>query len=238
MRFVFKRVLLHTLVYASIALSAFASCTVPGNPIEAENCLSGNPLNDWYVEGAGSPNIEGFTTDISVNVGQTVFFKIATNAVDYRIDIYRLGYYQGNGARLIASVSPSASLPQAQPACLTDSSTGLTDCGNWGISASWAVPNAATSGIYFAKLVRLDTGEASPVVFIVRNDSSHSDILVQTSDPSWHAYSDYGGSSFYTGPILRAFKVSYNRPFHELGAYPWLFSAEYPNASMARSERL
>src|SRR5882762_5098388 len=226
-RFLFKRVSLHTLVYANIALSAFASCTAPKNQIEAENCLPGNPLADWYVDGVGSPNIAGFATDISVNVGQTVFFKIATNALDYRIDIYRLGYYQGNGARQIASVSPSVSLPQVQPACLTDGSTGLTDCGNWGISASWTVPDTTTSGVYFAKLVRLDTGEASPVVFIVRNDSGHSDVLVQTSDPTWYAYNDYGGSSLYAGPTIRAFKVSYNRPLHVYG-YTWLFSAEYP----------
>ena len=48
-----------------------------------------------------------------------------------------------------------ASLPQNQPACLTNSS-GLVDCGNWGVSASWAVPASAVSGIYFAHLVRTD----------------------------------------------------------------------------------
>jgi hypothetical protein len=43
------------------------------------------------------------------------------------------------------------------------------------------------SGVYSAKLTRLDTGEASLIVFVVRNDSGHSDILVQTSDPTWQA---------------------------------------------------
>src|SRR5438445_573826 len=95
---------------------------------------------------------------------------------------------QEQGARKVASISPSASLPQTQPPCLTDSSTGLTDCGNWGISASWAVPSTAVSGIYSAKLVRPDTGEASVIVFVVRNDSSNSNIFVQTSDPTWQAY--------------------------------------------------
>ena len=227
-QFVFKRFLLCTFVHASIALSAFATCTAPKNAIEAENCLPGNPVSAWYVDGAGSPNIQGFATDISVNVAQTVFFKIATNASAYRIDIYRLGYYQGNGARLLASVSPSVPLPQVQPNCLTNTSTGLTDCGNWAVSASWAVPSTATSGVYFAKLVRLDTGETGVVVFIVRNDSSHSDILVQTCDPTWHAYNDFGGSSLYTGPTTRAFKVSYNRPFNVPNPSTWLFSAEYP----------
>jgi hypothetical protein len=213
---------------ACSAMSAYANCAAPANPIEAENCLPGNPSSEWYIAGAGSSSIQGFATDISVNVGQTIFFKVATNALSYEIDIYRLGYYQGNGARKVASILPSTQLPQSQPACLTDNSTGLTDCGNWAVSASWAVPSTATSGIYFARLVRLDTGEASPVIFIVRNDASHSDILLQTCDPTWEAYNDYGGSSLYTGPTIRAFKVSYNRPFNVPNDYTWPLSAEYP----------
>jgi hypothetical protein len=224
----FKRIVQIALVHLSLAGSASATCMAPRNAIEAENCQPGNPISDWYIY-EGSPNIQGFTTDISVNVGETIFLKIHTNASDYRIDIYRLGYYRASGARKITSISPSAPLPQIQPPCLTDGATGLIDCGNWAISASWAVPSAAVSGIYFAKLVRLDTGEASPVVFIVRNDSSTSDILVQTSDTSWQAYNDYGGNSLYTGTSVgRAYKVSYNRPFNMPNQYTWLFSAEYP----------
>jgi len=225
-QFVCKRFLLCMLVHASIALSAFATCTAPKNAIEAENCLPGTPASQWYIQGAGSPNIQGFTTDISVNVGQTIFFKISTPAASYRIDIYRLGFYQGNDGRFVTSISPSVPLPQTQPPCLSDSSTGLIDCGNWGISASWTVPSTATSGIYFARLVRPDTGEVGAIVFIVRNDSSHSDILEQTSDPTWQAYNDYGGNSFYSGnPAGRAYKVSYNRPVNTLGDF---FSFEYP----------
>src|SRR6266481_10163911 len=130
-QFVFKRFLLCTFVHASIALSAFATCTAPRNPIEAENCLPGTSSSQWYVSGAGSPNIQGFATDISVNVGQTISFKISTNAASYLIDIYRLGFYQGNDGRFVTSLSPSMPLPQIQPPCLSDSSTGLTDCGNW-----------------------------------------------------------------------------------------------------------
>ena len=223
-----KRFLVGTLVHACMALSAIASCTAPKNAIEAENCLAGNPSSDWYVDGVGATDIQGFTTDISMNVGQTVTFKIQTNASAYTIDIYRLGYYQGQGARLVASIQPSGTLPQTQPACLTDSSTGLADCGNWGVSASWPVPSTAVSGVYSAKLTRTDTGEASLIVFVVRNDSSHSDILVQTSDPTWQAYNVYGGSSLYTGPTIRAFKVSYNRPLTLPGEDTSFFSSEYP----------
>ena len=83
---------------------------------------------------------------------------------------------------------PSATLPQTQPACLEDSATGLIDCGNWAVSASWTVPVDATSGIYFAKVVREDTGGASHIVFVVRDDAGGSEILFQTSDTTWQAY--------------------------------------------------
>ena len=95
---------------------------------------------------------------------------------------------------------PSISLPQNQPPCLNDPATGLIDCGNWAVSASWAVPSDAVSGIYFAKLVREDdVNGSSHIVFVVRDDSSTSDILFQTSDTTWQAYNQYGGNSLYVG---------------------------------------
>ena len=87
------------------------------------------------------------------------------------------------------------------------------------------------SGIYFAKVIRTDTGGASHIVFIVRDDDGGSDILFQTSDTTWQAYNSYGGNSLYVGgPVGRAYKVSYNRPFVTREAYPedWVFNAEYP----------
>src|SRR5215469_17633428 len=119
--------------------SAFASCSAPKNTIEAENCLQGTPQSQWDISGAGDSTIQGFATSISVNQGQLVSFKIKTNATAYKLDIYRLGYYSGNGARLVTTIQPSAQLPQSQPACITDSATALIDCGNWAVSASWTV---------------------------------------------------------------------------------------------------
>ncbi len=174
-------------------------CNVPPNPIVAENCLAGSPASEWDISGSGDPSIQGFATDISVNRGTTVSFKVSTNATAYRFDIYRMGYYGGLGARKVASVNPSAALPQNQPNCLNDASTGLIDCGNWAVSGSWAVPATAASGIYFAKLVRADNGGASHIVFIVRDDASTAPLLFQTSDTTWQAYNNYGGNSLYTG---------------------------------------
>ena len=169
---------------------------------------------------------------------ELIFFKINTDAKAYTIEIYRIGYYGGNGARKIATFSPSVALPQRQPACITDNTTSLVDCGNWAISASWPVPSNATSGVYIAHLIRSDTGGDSHIVFIVRNDSSHSAMLFQTSDESWQAYNTYGpgGFSLYGdqgGFNLpnRANKVSYNRPFTTRGfdseAATWLFGPEF-----------
>jgi Domain of unknown function (DUF4082)/Bacterial Ig-like domain/Bacterial Ig domain len=212
--------------------TAVDPCAAAPNLIVAENCRPGNPASEWDVSGAGDLSIQGFATQISVNRSETVFFKVDTTAAGYRFDIYRLGYYGGLGARKVATVQPSAALPQTQPNCLTDAATGLVDCGNWAVSGSWVVPTNAVSGIYFAKLVRADTGGASHVVFIVRDDAGTSDLLFRTSDTTWQAYNDYGGNSLYVGsPIGRAFKVSYNRPFNTRGnqfSRAWLFGAEYP----------
>ena len=209
-----------------------ASCAAPANPIEAENCQVGNPSSEWDVSGAGDSSIQGYATQISIDRGQTVFFKVKTNATNYQLDIYRLGYYGGMGARKVDTILPSAALPQSQPNCLSQAATGLIDCGNWAISASWVVPANSLSGIYFAKLVRNDNGGASHIVFVVRDDTSTSDLLFQTSDTTWQAYNDYGGNSLYTGaPVGRAYKVSYNRPFNTRGnqySRAWLFGTTYP----------
>src|SRR6267154_5788448 len=85
------RVLLLAFLHSSLAFSVFGACTAPKNLIGKENCLPGSPQSEWNVSGAGSPNIQGFAADISVNAGQTISFKILTNAVFYHIDIYRMG---------------------------------------------------------------------------------------------------------------------------------------------------
>jgi hypothetical protein len=234
------------LILAAVAALVFAGrgsigpfVQAQSNPIVVENGQAGT-LDNWDVAGAGDASIQGFATDISVNKGDTVSFKVKTDSNNYVIDIYRLGYYNGAGARKLTTVSPSVSLPQAQPACVIDSATGLADCGNWGVSASWSTAGA-TSGIYLARLKRIDNGGASHMVFIVRDDSRKADVVVQTSDTTWQAYNQYGGGSLYcNGPksnagtvyscIGRATKVSYNRPMDTRNhdATSFLFNAEYP----------
>ncbi len=208
-----------------------APCDAPiVSPVACENTKPGSPESEWGITGAGSSTIQGFATEMSVNVGETEGFKIDTPASSYRLDIYRMGYYGGLGARKVATVDPT--VIANQPSCLTNSTTGLVDCGNWTRNAAWTVPPDAVSGVYFAKLVRTDgTAGSSHVFFVVRNDSSGSKLLFQTSDTTWQAYNQYGGNSLYVGsPAGRAYKVSYNRPFTTRGTGPedFVFNAEYP----------
>lgn len=210
--------------------------TVAPNKIVLENMKQGNPQSEWGIEGDGDANIQGFATDISRNIGQTVEFKIATDSTNYRIDIYRLGYYGGDGARKVDTIHKDLTTAQVQPHPIVDMSRGLIDCGNWEVSASWQIPDDAVSGIYIAKLVREDgTPGESHIPFIVRDDASTSDIVFQTSDTTWQAYNAWGGASLYFGEVPvdpadmigymppncscglnsigRATAVSYNRPF-------------------------
>ena len=158
----------------------------PGDRIVQENRLPGSPSTEWDINGQGDPTIQGFGHDISINCGETIFFKIKTDSTDYRIDIYRLGYYGGMGARLVDTIEPSVKLPQSQPEGIRDPATHLYDCGNWTVSASWQSPSDAVSGVYFARLVRQDSSPAS-----WRADNGGHEPAAAPA-PSPHAYGALG----------------------------------------------
>ncbi|MGJ7442278.1 DUF4082 domain-containing protein [Aquipuribacter sp. MA13-6] len=224
-------VLASTMVVASGASAAAEACAAGQNTVACENSKPGSPSSEWDIAGAGDESIQGFSTDISVDLGHRVDFKIDTDASAYTIDVYRLGWYDGDGARKVATLTPSAPLPQQQPACASDPSTLLYDCGTWAVSASWDVPSDAVSGVYVARPARADTGGASHIPFVVRDSTSTSDIVFQTSDTTWHAYNRYGGANLYNGANGRAVKVSYNRPITTRGdveGRDYLFANEYP----------
>ncbi|NKM36058.1 DUF4082 domain-containing protein, partial [Rhizobium laguerreae] len=224
----------------SLTTQNLAAAAAANNLIVLENQKQGNPESEWGIDGAGSSNIEGFATDISVDNGKTISFKINTNSTNYRIDIYRLGYYGGMGARKVDTIQHTGL--QTQPNPLRNASTGTVDAGNWAVSASWTAPEDAVSGVYIAKLVRQDgTSGQNHIPFIVRDDDSQSDIVFQTADQTWQAYNGWGGANLYggNGPATgqgagRAYAVSYNRPIATRGGVgtfagpqDYLFGAEY-----------
>ena len=208
------------------------------NAIVLENQKQGTPESVWMI-GRGDPSIEGYAAQFTLNHGQRVDFKINTNSTNYRIDIYRLGYYGGNGARLVQTINRQLTTAQSQPLPLFNPTTKLVDAGNWSVSASWDIPADAVSGVYYAKMTRLDgTGGENMMTFIVRDDEAPSDITFQTSDTTWQAYNWWGGYNFYGGVDApgragRASAVSYNRPIitrdggFAAGPQDFIFGAEH-----------
>ena len=224
--------------------------------IVAENQKQGVPKDVWDAPATGG--IEGFAADISYDTGDTVSLKINVNSsqnVPARVEIYRLGYYGGDGATLVTTIDNLSLGPQPDP--ITDA-RGVVDAGNWSVSANWQTPEDAVSGVYLAKLIREDNGATNQIPFILREDDlrpdgKKSDIVFQTSDTTWHAYNGWAGNNgqiggnFYGGfdqpddltddPGIapdRAFAVSYNRPITTrdgggaaAGAQDYLFGAEY-----------
>jgi methionine-rich copper-binding protein CopC len=221
------------------ASAAPASCA---NPIVCENQLPGTPQSAWDVSYGEGTTIQGFADPFSVNVGGSINFKIKSSASSYKIDIYRMGYYGGDGARLITSLTPNISVSQSQPACNTNTTTGLVDCGNWGVSATWNVPTTVVSGVYFAHID--SSTDENQIPFVVTNNASTSNVVFMTSDETWQAYNDWGGYSVYKGSATgkpwccttldpgRAVQVSYNRPFatrfDTANGQDFFFYAEFP----------
>ena len=170
------------------------------NRIVTENEITDGRAPQSYWDVPHSNAIEGFATDISVNAGSRVDFKINVNdgaGTDYKVEIFRLGYYGGDGAREVYEWTNSNAVNQDLP--LYDQDRGLVDAGNWTVTDSWVVPADAVSGVYLARLQRLDAngdpipGEANQIPFIVRNDGLEADIVLQTSDTTWHAYNGWHG---------------------------------------------
>ena len=232
-----KQIFTTALVCVSFLLSS-AQVILTGNPIVTENSLPGNPISEWGVPDFRDNRIAGFTTKMSLNSGETVRFKITVqDGADYTLKIYRIGYYGGDGARLVADLGVLTGV--AQPAGISDPVTGKLDCDNWSESASWNIPSSAVSGLYVAKVER-SGGGSNHIVFIVRNDASHSDLYLQFPDANWQAYNGYGGNNLYDGTTAysmgHAVKVSYNRPMFPYNSLfnldgrgaDWYMNAEYP----------
>ena len=125
-------------------------------PILEENCQEGADPREWEINGAGDPKIQGFAAPFSILPGETVDFRVKTDSQDWRIDIYRIGFYTGKGARLVHSIKNEDILKTTQPACKVDGKTYLVDCINWKISAVWNLSEDVHSGVYFAKIIRND----------------------------------------------------------------------------------
>lgn len=177
--------------------------------------------------------VSGYADASSINRGGSLSFKVSTSQPGaYRIDVYRLGYYGGTGGRLVTSSGSLNGATQA-PCVVTDPATGLIEC-DWSTGYTLSVGVDWTSGIYLAKLVHAATLKEFPIYFVVRDDSSTSQVLFQSSRNTALAYNFFGtpteNRSLYVYNSTNgvpAQKVSLDRPSTEQEDYNSLLNFEY-----------
>jgi hypothetical protein len=186
----------------------------PANPTQTENSRPGS--SNWALSNpATNHEIEGYASLTSVASGGQISLFVNTADPTYTMDIFRMGWYNGAGARLVMG---GISLPGIrQPAPIPAPTTGLIEC-NWSNPYLLTIPAGSDpwpSGVYLVKLTASVSGRQSYIIFVVRDDARHSNFLVQTSVTTYQAYNNWGGKSLYdfnstNGP---ARKVSFNRPY-------------------------
>src|SRR5436309_9907718 len=78
--------------------------------LQIENAKPGTVV--WKVSKQATSQIQAYTGEPSINKGGYVHLYVSTSSPLYSIDIYRLGYYHGVGARLVESIPASAGVFQ------------------------------------------------------------------------------------------------------------------------------
>jgi len=201
------------------------------NPIQVENALSGTDA--WEGAAFWGGAVEGYASEESVAPGGSLDLHVSTTpAAQFRVDIYRLGWYSGLGGRLVACLPGCSALAHGSPEPVPspDAVTGLAAAA-WPITFTVRVPSTWTSGYYVAKVVLesgSNVGMAAPIFFVVRAPAaSQSSILVIAPVNTWAAYNNWGGKSLYAFNSTEgraATKVSFDRPYG--GGIQWPFSWE------------
>jgi hypothetical protein len=161
------------------------------------------------------PWIEGYASSASVRAGEKLSFHVSTNpAGPFTIDLYRMGYYGGAGARHVGRLGPFGGEPQPDPPV---GPGRRRECA-WPACAALEVPRDWPGGVYLGKLTAEPEGLQSYVVFVVRDDRA-ADLMLQCSDTTWQAYNrwpsqfslyDDGRSAWYWGAGV---EVSFDRPY-------------------------
>ncbi len=170
--------------------------------------------------------IRGYASASSINHGETITFFVGTTYPSYALDVYRMGWYGGDGARLIARVE---SLPgQNQPVPAPDPDTGLLEL-HW--QASYMLQTGADwpSGVYLIKL--LATKDVTNYIpFVVRADGQTAQIVYQVPFATYQAYNNWGGKSLYdwaSSDGVAAVKVSFDRPYADWDGSGGFFDGDY-----------
>ncbi|GAC1649473.1 MAG: hypothetical protein NVS4B12_18560 [Ktedonobacteraceae bacterium] len=210
--------------HAEIASSSPSLYNSGNNPIVAENAQLGTTA--WMIpRGTEATNeIQAYVSARSVAPGHSLTFYVSTEQdnTSYYLAIYRLGWYQGNGGRLMTSVqltgkaqgyydAKTFQLIQC-PSAFRDPETGLVEA-RWQPSYTLTIPQDWTTGVYLAKCIHTN-GKQTYTTFNVTGNTT-APYLVVTADTAYAAYNNWGGQSLYPGSSknhLPASKVSFDRP--------------------------
>jgi hypothetical protein len=128
--------------------------------------------------------IEGYCSANSVRAGETLKIMVSANpASDFKLEIFRTGYYGGSGARLMKTFESLKASTQPDPPV---GENYVRDC-QWEPTVELKIPENWPSGVYLGKMTADRSGIQSYVIFIVRDDRP-CDFLFQCSDLTWSAY--------------------------------------------------
>jgi hypothetical protein len=162
--------------------------------VQNENARAGTV--DWVVTGHQFPRaIEGYADVTSAVAGSDVTLFVNTIARSFHVEAYRMGYYQGLGARLVWTSDDVAGA--IQPSATVTPGLNTVQC-PWTPSLSVPVDGTWPPGAYLLKLVG-DSGEQQYIPLCLRDDDSTAAFVVQHSVTTWQAYNLYGGYSLYNG---------------------------------------
>ncbi|HKS37094.1 MAG TPA: twin-arginine translocation signal domain-containing protein [Verrucomicrobiae bacterium] len=161
------------------------------------------------------PWIEGYCSRTSVRAGEEISFHVSTNpSSPFRLDIYRMGHYGGEGGRHVLSLGSFKGMAQPDPPV---GEKRVREC-QWEPCATIKIPKDWLSGVYLGKLTAEREGLQSYVIFIVRDDR-RADFIFQCSDTTWQAYNrwpsqfslyDDGKDTWYWGGGVQ---IGFNRPY-------------------------
>ena len=211
------------LMFGSGAAQAAVTCPNT-NPVVNENNCMGAGSTGWQITSGDSNGVVGFAVQPSYNIGSPVQLKIASSnaaGVNVNLTVYRMGYYGGKGGRLVYTANNVAvdNYINCNPA---NDTTGEVSCTNWDVTTTIPASALPASGVYIAKIVNPKTGDDNQILFVVRNDSSSSTVLVKIPTATYQAYNEWPSKSLYcqlSGGVdligdgcPRALAVSFERP--------------------------
>lgn len=219
-----------------IATGAYGAPKNPGKPskspksdlIQRENAKPGT--RDWLLTkthtvpgkinnillNGRSQVIEGYCSANSLRAGEKLQVMVSANPESaFNLEIFRTGYYNGDGARLMKRFDLLKGITQPDPPV---GENYVREC-QWEPSVEFEIPEDWLSGVYLGKLTAEKTGVQSYVIFIVRDDRP-CELLFQCSDLTWSAYnrwptdySIYTKHKGYSSTGVPSGTVSFDRPY-------------------------